>query len=51
MTEFVANELQKGPNFWNILHKIPQKMLPNELKIVDHVFSQQHLLDLAKVCK
>lgn len=49
MVDFVANSLSNGPNFWNILHHIPKKMLPNELKVVDQVFNQQHLLDLAKV--
>lgn len=49
MTNFVANSLPKGPNFWNILNRIPQKMIPNELKVVDHVFNQEHLLNLAKV--
>lgn len=49
MSNFIANSLQNGPNFWNILHRIPKQMIPHELKIVDQVFSQQHLLDLAKV--
>jgi hypothetical protein len=49
LAAFVAKAIPHGPNFWNLLHRIPEKTLPKELKIVDYVFNQQHLLDLAKV--